>query len=108
MEFRRRVDELGADKLADKDLGQFIFEFQTAGVKLAGALNGVAQDRGLDDPAFIVARLKRALNHLHKAQAGLEAIAPKESLPLEMITEARRELFEIREGILTLMNDFRG
>jgi len=29
-------------------------------------------------------------------------------LPPEMIAEARKELFEIREGILKLMDEFRG
>jgi hypothetical protein len=55
-----------------------------------------------------VAYLKRALAHLHKAQAGLEAVAPKNLLPNEMIGEAREELFAIREGILELMDQFRG
>jgi len=45
---------------------------------------------------------------LHKSQAGLEAVAPKELLPETMVTEARKELFEIREGILRLMDGFRG
>ena len=51
--------------------------------------------------------LKRALNHLHKSQAGLEAVAPKKILPEKMTGEARKELFEIREGILKLMDEFR-
>jgi hypothetical protein len=45
---------------------------------------------------------------LHKAQAGLEGVAPKKLLPDATVVEARKELFEIREGILRLMNDFRG
>ena len=55
------------------------------GAKLAGALNGIAQDRGLANPAFTVACLKRALDHLHKSQAGLEAVAPKKLLPEKKI-----------------------
>jgi hypothetical protein len=51
--------------------------------------------------------LKRALDHLHKSQAGLEAVAPKKLLPEKMIAETRKELFEIREGILRLMQEFR-
>src|SRR6185503_17933994 len=42
IKFWRQADELGLDKSADNDLGQFIFEFQTTGAKLAGALNGIA------------------------------------------------------------------
>ena len=50
--------------------------------------------------------MKRALDHLHKSQAGLEAVAPKKVLPESMVAEARKELFEIREGILRLMDEF--
>src|ERR1017187_1436587 len=108
MKFWKQPDKLGLKKTEDEDLQQFIFEFQTTGAKLAGALNGIAQDRGIADPAFTVACLKRALNHLHKSQAGLEAVAPKKVLPEKMIADARKELFEIREGILKLMDEFRG
>jgi hypothetical protein len=103
-----QADELGLDKTADKDLEQFIFEFQTTGAKLAGALDGIARGEGFPEPAFTVACLKRALDHLHKSQAGLEAVAPRKLLPEPMVAEARKELFEIREGILRLMDQFRG
>ena len=104
----RQADKLGLKKSEDDDLQEFIFEFQTTGAKLAGALNGIARGRGFREGAFIVACLKRALDHLHKSQAGLEAVAPKKLLPEKMVAEARQELFEIREGILKLMDAFRG
>jgi len=85
-----RRDELGLKNSDDADLQQFIFEFQTTGAKLDGALNGIAEDRGTADPAFTVASLKRALDHLHKSQAGLEAVAPQKLLPEKMISDARR------------------
>ena len=106
--FWNQAGELGLDTSADNDLGQFIFEFQTAGAKLAGALNSIARGEYFPEPAFTVARLKRALDHLHKSQAGLEAVAPKDLLPATMVAEARKELFEIREGMLRLMDEFRG
>ena len=96
------------ERLADRDLDQFIFEFQTTGAKLAGALNCIAQNRVSADAAFTVACLKRALDHLHKSQAGLEAVARKQLLPETMVAEARTELFEIREDILRLMDVYRG
>ena len=108
MKFWHQADELGLEKLADKDLDQFIFEFQTTGVKLGGALGSIPRGGGLPDASFTVAYLKRALDHLHKSQAGLEAVAPKKLLPEPMVAEARKELFEIREGILRLMDEFRG
>jgi PAS domain-containing protein len=108
MKVWHECDDLNLTESGDEDLQQFIFEFQTTGVKLGGALDGLAQGRDYRDDAFTVAYLKRALDHLHKSQAGLEAVAPKKLLPDKMIVEARRELFEIREGILKLMDDFRG
>ena len=108
LEFRRRIEKLGLKESADDDLQEFLFEFQTTGVKLAGALNGIAHGRGHRDDAFTVACLKRALNHLHKSQAGLEAVAPKKLLPEKLVSAARKELFEIRQGILKLMDTFRG
>src|SRR5436309_5552915 len=104
MKFWHQADELGLDKSDDKDLGDFIFEFQTTGAKLAGALDGIARGDHFPEAAFTVAYLKRALDHLHKSQAGLEAVAPKQRLPETMVAEARNELFEIREGILHLMD----
>jgi len=108
MKYWNQVDELGLEKSEDKDLNQFIFEFQTTGAKLAGALDGIAEGRPYGEDSFTVACLKRALDHLHKSQAGLEAVAPKSLLPDSMVKEARQELFEIREGILKLMNELRG
>lgn len=108
MKVWKQADKLGPKKSEDDDLQQFIFEFQTTGAKLAGALNGIAEDRGTAEAAFTVACLKRALGHLHKSQAGLEAVAPKKLLPEKLVAEARQELFEIREGILKLMDEFRG
>jgi hypothetical protein len=108
MKFWKRVDKLKGAKAEDKDLAQFIGEWMTTGAKLAGALDGIAQERGTADAAFVVACLKRALDHLHKSQAGLEAVAPKKLLPDKAIAAARQELFEIREGILKLMDEFRG
>ena len=108
MKVWHECDELNVTESGDEDLQRFIIEFQTAGVKLGGALDGLAQGCGYRDDAFTVAYLKRALDHLHKSQAGLEAVAPKKLLPDKVISEARTELFEIREGILKLMDEFRG
>lgn len=107
IKFWRRADELGLAELDDDDFGQFLSEFQITGAKLAGALVGIADGSGCRDGAFTVACLKRALHHLHQSQAGLEAVAPKKLLPDAMIAQAREELFEIREGILNLMEGFR-
>lgn len=108
LKFWKKADKAGMEKLADEDLNRFVFEFQTTAAKLAGALDGIARGGGFADDAFTVACLKRALDHLHKSQSGLEAVAPKKILPARTIAEARKELFGIREGILKLMDEFRG
>ena len=108
MKFWHQADELGLEEAGDKDLEQFVFELQTTSAKLAGALDPIARAEPGPDAAFTVAYLKRALDHLHKSQAGLEAVAPKPLLPAAMVAEARKELFELREGILRLMDELRG
>jgi len=107
IKFSHEVEALGLRNPDDKDLDNFLFEFQTTSVKLGGALNGFAEGRAYRDAAFTVAYLKRALDHLHKAQAGLEAIARRKLLPPQTVAEARKELLEIREGILKLMDELR-
>jgi hypothetical protein len=107
MKYWNEVDKLGL-KTEDDDVGSFIFEFQTTSAKLAGALSPIARGEHLPEPGLTVAYLKRALDHLHKSQAGLEAVAPRNLLPEAMVAEGRKELFEIREGILRLMDEFRG
>ena len=108
MEYSRRLLGPDAASNSDADLIQFVTEFQITGVKLAGALDSLANGESTMDPAFTVACLKRALGHLHQSQAGLEAVATKALLPPATLTEARQELFAIREGILALMDRYRG
>jgi hypothetical protein len=108
MRFWDETEALGDTVSQDTHVVQFITEWLTTGAKLAGALDGVARGEAFHEAAFLVAYLKRALDHLHKAQAGLEAAAQKAVLPEKLVGEARTELFEIREGILKLMDAFRG
>jgi hypothetical protein len=108
MKLWHEVKALGLEENPDRDLADLVSEFQIASAKLAGALSGIARGQGLHEGAFTVAYLKRALSHLHKAQGGLEAVAPKNLLPNELVTQTRSQLFEIREGILELMERFRG
>ncbi|HOC00818.1 MAG TPA: hypothetical protein PKM43_18970 [Verrucomicrobiota bacterium] len=105
--YYRFVQDLGMKSAQDSDMEQFVAEFQITGAKLAGALNGIARGEGYRDGAFTVALLKRALGHLHQAQAGLEAVNLKRLLPERLVAAARQDLFEIRAGILALMDEFR-
>ncbi|PYK98358.1 MAG: hypothetical protein DME19_12860 [Verrucomicrobia bacterium] len=108
MKLWHACDDLGLSKAEDDDLGQLVSEFQITSAKLAGALNGLAYGREGREAAFVVACLKRALDHLHKSQAGLEKVAPRNLLPPDLVAESRKDLFEIRQEILRLMDAFRG
>ena len=108
MKFWHAIKALGEGKFGDEDIGRFISEFQITGAKLAGALNSIARGRGPADAAYTVAYLKRGLDHLHRSQSGLEKVSKRKQLPAGMLAEARQELFELREGILKLMGEFRG
>jgi len=107
MQLWDKLKELGLEEHPDNDLADLLGEFQIASVKLAGALDGIARGEDLRDGPFTVAYLKRALGHLHKAHAGLEAVAPRKILPNDLVAQTRQQLFEIREGILELMERFR-
>ena len=107
MNLWQKLKALGFQEHPDEDLNDLVSEFQTASVKLGGALTGIARGYGPEDPAFTVAYLKRALDHIHKAQSALEAIAPKNLLPDDVVADTRQRLFETREGVLRLMDCFR-
>ncbi len=108
IELWHRVDKLGLGKSDDPDLSDLISNYQILGGKLAGALNGLAQDRGMEDYSGITALMKRALTFLHDAQAALEKVVEKHLLPAEQSDGLRKELFAVREEMLRLMTGFRG
>lgn len=96
------------DDDGDTDLQEMIFQFQTAGAKIAGALDSLAYDEDDSrDGGFVVAALKRALNYLHKSIAATEKVAEKKLVPGERLEPFRADLFEIREEMLSLMKRFR-
>ena len=103
----QECDQLGLARSPDPDLSTLLSEFQITSAKLAGALDSLAYGRDTNDGAFIVAYLKRALSHLHAAQAALESVAPKKILSAKTISTTCGELFAIREEILHLMQEFR-
>jgi len=103
-----QCEELGPASADDEDLAELLGEYQITSAKIAGALNSLAYGRETTSGAFVVACLKRALNHLHAALAALEKVAPKHLLPSESISSIRSELFAIREEMLRLMGEFRG
>ena len=95
---------------ASAGLRPFVEEWQSCAVKLAGALQGIAEGDEPIEPGFTVAYLKRALDFLHSAQRKLDAGAgsvESESLR-EWVRLQQAELMEIRQGILDLMDGYRG
>jgi hypothetical protein len=108
LDLRRQCEEAGRGRSEDPAVDLLISEFQITGAKLAGALNGLAYGRELQDGAFVVATLKRALSHLHRAQEGLAAVTNQKLLPPQLCDSTRTEFFAVREEILRLMQEFRG
>src|SRR5690625_1288782 len=77
-----------------------------AAAQLGGALDALAAD-DYPDYGFMIASLKRSLTPLHQSIAAADRASksiPEES---EWIEPARKELFLIRQEILTLMDTFR-
>ncbi|MBM3876522.1 MAG: hypothetical protein FJ386_07365 [Verrucomicrobia bacterium] len=107
MDLWDKCDDLDVADGDDADLADLITSFQITSAKLSGALDSLAYGRDTSDAPFVVARLKRALGHLHSAQAALIQVEGKKLLPDELCVSTRRELFEIREEILRLMGEFR-
>jgi len=91
----------------DADLADMVFQFQTTGAKIAGALDGLGYDEDLREGSFIVAALKRALGYLHKSIAASEKVAAKKLIDAKRLETFRAELFSVRADILDLMNCFR-
>jgi len=93
----------------DPDVQEMVFQFQTTGAKIAGALNSLAYDDDDHhrDGGFVVAALKRALSYLHKSIAAADRAAPKNLIPAERLESFQKELFEIREEMLALMQKYR-
>lgn len=91
----------------DPDLHEMLFQAQTTGAKLAGALNSLAY-REEPDGGFIVAYLKRALSYLNHSLAAWRKVDQKKLVEADKMQWFRNGLFEVREGILALMKRFRG
>lgn len=91
-----------------KELMDFSAALHMVSAKLAGALNSLWEDKGNVDAAFTVAYLKRALNHLHEAQAAFQPVRDRALLPADEQAFWESELAAVREEILRLMDRYRG
>jgi hypothetical protein len=107
MKLWQECEDLGLEEESEPDVSALIGEYQITSAKLAGALNSLGYGRSLREGAFIVAYLKRALGHLHAAQAALERAVKNGALPPKLARTTRAELFSLREEILNLMQEFR-
>jgi hypothetical protein len=108
MEMWHCCDDRGllGDK-GDEDLYQMISQAQTVSAKLAGALNGLAYDEDIRQAGLIVASLKRALTYLNQSLSAADRVAAKNLIEAGRLEAFRKNLFEIREAMLALMERFR-
>ena len=108
MDLWHHAEQLGLlGENGDKELHDMIFQVQMAGAKLAGALNHLAYDDDRDS-GFLVAALKRGLNYLHEAIALTGKVEAKNLIDPDRLKNYEKNLFEIRQEILALMNRYRG
>jgi hypothetical protein len=98
-------DDLDGNEL----VSEMTFKGHMVAAKLAGALNslGYSRDRNWFTAGAVVARLKRALGHLHECQAVMAQVIEQRVMSEDRLAETRDELFALREEILTLMEEFR-
>ncbi len=83
-----------------------VFACMELGAKLAGALNGLS--RGIDpEPGLVIAWLKRGLPIVDRALSACEQSLAEETADSEWVNGARTELFEVRAGMLDLIQEFR-
>ncbi|MDQ8204592.1 hypothetical protein [Pelagicoccus sp. SDUM812003] len=85
---------------------QLIWHAQMTVSKLIAALEPVSEGVPAED-GFIIATLKRALHLLHLTIATLEACTTVSADQFKWTSEARKELFELRETIIDLMQSYR-
>jgi hypothetical protein len=90
----------------DEDLHDMIFQAQTLGAKLAGALDSLAYE---DDPdgGFVVACLKRGLQFFDNAMRSADRVSGKDLLNADKLEQFRSDLFQIRQEMLRLMTYYR-
>jgi hypothetical protein len=99
----------GAGLLGDdgnEDIHDLVFHTQTLSAKLAGALDGLAYDRVVEG-GFVVACLKRSLQHFDAAMAALDKVRKDVLMEPSRTAPLLQSLFKIREDILSLMQHYR-
>jgi hypothetical protein len=102
---RRKVEDR-----QDKDVEEMLAGYMAVGPKVAGALGSVS--RGIEEEdslkGLVVAKLKRALGELSRELNAAERLKERKlDLPFQL-EDWIPEMFEIREELLSLMNQFRG
>jgi hypothetical protein len=100
-EFRGSAQVFEPD--ADPEAGEFVGQIMTLSVKLAGALNGIAQGRGSFDPSFTIAAVKRVLDYHNATLAALAKLEGKPFITAPRMEHYRAGLFKIREDIIALL-----
>ncbi|OUW18348.1 MAG: hypothetical protein CBD18_02905 [Opitutales bacterium TMED158] len=102
--------ETESRKLLNDETGnpwnQLLWHSQLTVSKLIGALEDVADDME-PEPGFVVATLKRALHLVHLTIATLEAASSLQERKEEWQIEIRKDLFDLRESVLDLMQAYR-
>lgn len=93
-------------KEQNADVQAMLYHAQTLHAKVAGALDALGyQDQ--PDGGFIVACLKRALQSFVLTIKALGSVAQQNILPASYLSACKKELFELRQEVLHLMQHYR-
>ncbi|HMO51699.1 MAG TPA: hypothetical protein PKE26_10865 [Kiritimatiellia bacterium] len=90
----------------DSRIFEWVGMIESAGVRLSNTLGELAYGDEVE-PGYLIAGLKRAVNHLHQALDMLQKIEPLNLIPLETARTAQKGLFELRQDVLAMMRHYR-
>lgn len=90
----------------DSRIFEWVGLVESAGIRLSSTLGDVAFGDEVE-PGFVVAGLKRAVNHLHKALELLQQLEPIHLIEPVRAKQFQQILFEFRSEIITLMQRYR-
>jgi hypothetical protein len=90
----------------DSRIFEWVGLVETAGVRLSNTLGDVAYGDDVEH-GYVVAGLKRSVHLIHQALDMLQVIEQQHLLTSEAARNAQKQLFDLREEIIALMNAHR-
>ena len=90
----------------DSRIFEWVGLVETIGVRLSNTLTDVAFGEEVDS-GYVIAGLKRSVHIIHQALSMLQTLEPLNLMSLDTAKSAQKTLFDLREDIIAMMNDYR-